>query len=104
MTSGYGFLESAAAQRRCLRGLAAVLEYRARNHRLPTSLADAGFTGADPFSGKPLHYVLIGKGCKVYSVGPDAEDNCGTRRAELPKGADASKGWDVVASYPAFRR
>jgi len=91
------------ANRLVSRCLVAVLEYKAKHGRYPKSLAEAGCNEIDPFSGKPLVYHVLGAGCKIYSVGPDGEDDNGIRRNELPDGANQDKGWDVVASYPAYR-
>lgn len=94
------------ATRSTVRGLAAVLEYRARHGRYPKSLAEAGFSEIDPFSGKPMLYRVEGNGCKVYSVGPDKEDNRGVRESERPDNWSSAKPWhwDIVASYPAYRK
>lgn len=91
------------AQRRCTRGLIAVLRYKALHGRYPTTPAQAGIRESDPFDGKPLRLKVDPYSVRVYSVGPDKNDDGGIRQQELPKNADRSKGWDVVASYPAYR-
>jgi hypothetical protein len=88
------------ATRVCTAGLAAVLAYKARHGRYPKTLAEAGVTDLDPFDGKPLKLRIDGDGCRVYSVGPDGMDDGGVRREDLKNASD--KGWDVVASYPAY--
>jgi hypothetical protein len=86
------------------RGLVAALEFKARQGAYPKSLAEAGFEELDPFSGKPLGLIVDGDKCRVYSVGPDRKDNHGLRQSERPTGINASDDYDVVASYPAYRK
>jgi hypothetical protein len=92
------------AVRRATRGLVAVLQFKALHGRYPRSLAEAGFKELDPFTKKPLGLIVKGETCRVYSVGPDRTDDRGVRREELTPGANTSKGWDCVASYPAYRK
>jgi hypothetical protein len=91
------------AYRLCTAALAAVLEFKSKRGRYPINLAEVGVTDKDPFDGKPLKLRVDGEECRVYSVGPDGEDNGGVRQSELAGNTLADEGWDVVASYPAYR-
>ena len=85
-----------------MRGLAAVLQFKALHGCYPKTLAGAGVTDKDPLDGKPLKLRITGKECRVYSVGPDREDDDGVRQGESATTANRDKGWDIVASYPAY--
>ena len=54
-----------------------VLSYRMAHGTLPKTLADAGVTVADPFTGKPLGYIKTQKDFRIYSVNFDRIDNRG---------------------------
>jgi uncharacterized protein YihD (DUF1040 family) len=86
--------------RRCLRGLVAVLLFRAENGRLPRTLTEAGFHELDPFTDKPLKMVVASGDCRVYSVGPDGTDDKGKKKTFLPDGKSLDRGYDIVASCP----
>jgi hypothetical protein len=77
----------------------AVERYRLANGRLPAMLADLVPTHLpavpdDPFSGQSLHYVVKTPGFIVYSVGPDREDNHGTKTNK--DGRELQPGTDIV--------
>lgn len=78
--------------------------YLAKTGRLPRSLQEAKINSLDPFSGKPLIYRRTGNSFKVYSVGQDHKDNGGIRNEEVKAAGKKVKEFDLVASYPAFRR
>jgi len=84
-------------------GLVKTLIFRAKNGRYPTSLAEAGYQGTDPFTGQPLKYSATATGCKIYCLGVDKADQNGLRRQERTKTKDDYSGYDIVASYPAYR-
>jgi hypothetical protein len=75
--------------------LTSVLIYKAKNGRLPNTLAEAGVTELDPFDGKPLRYKAIGGGCKVYSIGVDKVDDGGLRVRK-----EGSSNMDIVVQFP----
>jgi len=87
----------AQANRKCVKALLAVLEFRASHRRLPKTLAEAGVSEIDPFDGQPLRYVVSGNTCKVYSVGQDKVDDGGLRRSGATE-----KNSDVVVQYPSL--
>lgn len=84
--------------------LVKILIYQAKTGRLPRSLQEAKINSLDPFSGKPLIYRRTGNSFKVYSVGQDHKDNGGIRSEEVKSAGKKVKEFDLVASYPAFRR
>jgi len=81
-----------------------VMIYQAKTGRLPDSLEEAKIQTRDPYTNKPLIYRRTGNTFKVYSVGPDHKDNGGTRNEEVKSAGKKVKEFDLVASYPAFRR
>ena len=67
-----------------------LLEHFADRGRFPARLADLGVgkgaAALDPFVGRPFRYRVLGRGCVIYSVGPDLDDDrgevvYGTRKA-----------------------
>ncbi len=86
-----------------VRALTKIQLYRAKIGRYPKTLAEARISEIDPFTTRPLLYRAVADGCRVYSVGEDLKDNGGKRRHEV-KGVIKNKaGYDIVASYPAYR-
>lgn len=83
--------------------LVRVLEFRASKHRFPSSLREAGYKGSDPITGVPLKYWHSGNMCEVYSFGVDKTDDGGLRRQDRKGSGAEYQGYDIVASYPAYR-
>jgi hypothetical protein len=98
------FLEVQARQE-ALEALGDALIYRDEHGKWPANLSQLPGRWTDPYIGGPLRMVLRKNGSlRIYSVGPDKQDNGGTARAELPasvfKNGNDAKGYDVVAAYP----
>ncbi len=84
--------------------LVRVLAFRASKRRFPSSLREAGYKGSDPITGVPLKVWHSGKMVEVYSFGVDKTDDGGLRRQERASiNSMEYKGYDIVASYPAYR-
>lgn len=81
-----------------VRGLMAVLRFKAAKGRYPASLAEAGFNESDPFTGKPLRLKVEGETVRVYSVGPDGVDNGGEERVNTAP--DSPRQMDIVSMFP----
>lgn len=47
-----------------------------------------------------LAFSKVSSQLRIYSVGPDLQDNGGIAQSELPKGAPSGHGYDIVAAYP----
>jgi len=74
-------------------GGAAVLEYRSKHGRLPSTLDKAlSPVPLDPFDLKPLRYRLEGKGFVVYSIGQTGRINGGTA-ATIPNPRESVFRW-----------
>lgn len=69
-------------------GLIDVLGYRNQKGRYPNTLAEAGFSSIDPFTGKPYQLRISGNRVDIYSFGVDRKDDAG----------DFLK--DVVSTFP----
>ncbi len=91
-------LVSGQARWLALRGLMAALRFKAAQGRYPTSLAEAGFTETDPFSGQAFHLKVEGETVRVYSVGQDGVDNGGQERVNTAP--DAPRQMDIVSMFP----
>jgi len=90
-------LAGAIAQRRLRATMIAVLEYRARNRRLPdTLLSLQPAPEIDPFVRKPLHYRREGAGFVLYSVGENLKDDRGNDKP-VKKGDPKP---DMVVRFP----
>lgn len=69
--------------------LTAIAVYQLRNEagRLPSALPNLGSGSIDPFTGRPLKYVLLPKGgFRLYSVGRDRTDDLGRKRNDAVGG------------------
>jgi hypothetical protein len=77
-------LARAEANLHGLQGLAAVRRFQIVHRALPRSIAaacrEAGLKAVptDPYSGKPLKFVVLDGQPVVYSVGKDGKDDGGT--------------------------
>lgn len=90
-------------ERSVLLGLARALIFRASHGRWPNSMEEAG-APLDPGNGKPLHIRNDGGGIRVYSVGPDGEDDRGLVVGEIRlTGKDPDRA-DIAAFYPSTLR
>jgi hypothetical protein len=76
----------------------AVLRFKGAQGRYPATLAEAGFTDVDPFTGKAFHLKVEGETVRVYSVGPDGVDNGGEERVNTAP--DAPRQMDIVSMFP----
>ncbi len=74
------------AGRRMLAQCLAIKRARSTTGKLPSALPLGGESSVDPYDLKPLHYRLMGRGFRVYSVGPDQIDDGGATYGEV-KGA-----------------
>lgn len=100
VTSQVGIsIQRTIAERRAARELILALSHRTQSGKFPQSV-----TSIDPFTSKPLQVKPLAKGIKIYSVGSDLMDNGGINQADLPAGADKSKGWDVSVEFPPPKR
>lgn len=81
-----------------LRGLLAVLKFRAAERRNPESLEEAGFLERDRFANAPFLYKVEGNTIVIYSVGRDRVDHNAQERVEDAQGERI--GGDVVARVP----
>lgn len=81
-----------------VRGLMAVLRFKGAQGRYPATLAEAGFTDVDPFTGQAFHLKVEGETVRVYSVGPDGVDNGGEERVNTAP--DAPRQMDIVSMFP----
>ena len=78
----------------------AVAEYRARQGVDPPSLRAVGIETKDGFSDKPIVFRSDAKGCVVYSVGQDLDDDNGVAIGENP---DDPLDGDLVVRLPALQ-
>lgn len=74
----------------CTRTALAVERYRLDQGELPQDLADLvprylDAVPSDPFDGKPLRYLRLDVGYRVYSVGPDGADDGGVGSINSPE-------------------
>ena len=61
-----------------------ILQYRLGHSAFPATLADIDAQDAiDPFTGKPLNYLPVGTGFRLYSLGEDQQDNGGDPKADI---------------------
>jgi hypothetical protein len=61
-----------------------ILQYRLSHGTFPAGLADISAQNAsDPFTGKPLNYLPVGAGFRLYSTGEDQQDNGGDAKAAV---------------------
>ncbi|MCL5036055.1 MAG: hypothetical protein M1269_02955 [Chloroflexi bacterium] len=90
------------AELRSFRLFNAIEGYRNKYGKNPGSLSDLipGFIDKipiDPFSGKPLKYIVTSKGPAVYSTGPDKEDNKAEKDLNLhDREHYLTKGLDII--------
>jgi tetratricopeptide (TPR) repeat protein len=75
----FGVSIRSLANGRILRVSANCLAQRARSGKLPAELPTLGQDSLDPFTGKPLLYIIEGDSFKVYSVGQNLVDDGGLR-------------------------
>ncbi len=97
LQAGHAFL-TRDARWQAVRGLMAVLRFKGAQGRYPATLAEAGFTDVDPFTGKAFHLKVEGETVRVYSVGPDGVDNGGEERVNTAP--DAPRQMDIVSMFP----
>jgi len=88
-----------------IRTLLRLQAYRSSHGRYPPSLSALGRSlpkhlSEDPFSGRPFRYSPKGEGFRLYSVGPDLQDDAGARQAT---GTGPSDGGDIVVQWPRSR-
>jgi hypothetical protein len=79
---------------RCFQGLVATVNYRNQTGRFPSSLKQAGFTGIDPFDGKPIRYRNDKGQITVYSIDTDRKDDQGQATPRV------GGGRDTVCTFP----
>jgi hypothetical protein len=61
-----------------------ILQYRQGHGTFPATLADVHAPDViDPFTGKPLNYLPVGTGFRIYSTGEDQQDNGGDPKADI---------------------
>ena len=61
-----------------------VLQYQQGHGTLPATLAEIYAQDVvDPFTGKPLNYLPVGTGFRLYSLGEDQQDNSGDPKADI---------------------
>jgi len=90
------------ADRRVTAALLQALIIRAQTGRLPTRIDEIPGIWIDPFGGGPLLMKTQGDSIRIYSIGPNHEDDGGVSLREL-KG-DLRKDYDVVAAYPPIKK
>jgi len=73
---------------RCFQGLVAAVEYKNRTGKFPNSLKQAGFSGIDPFDGKPIRYRNDNGQITVYSIDTDRKDDQGQASPRVGGGRD----------------
>lgn len=78
------------AKRVVVDAMLAALEFQQRNGRYPKTLVEAGVTGLDPFSQRPLKMRVDKESIVVWSVGLDLHDD----------GASELENKDIVARFP----
>lgn len=88
-SSAFGAVLKDQAVRVLTSAKARVLLYKLKHGSYPKSLLEAGIVDPDPFTGKPLHYLLTGGSFAIYSVGLDRRDDGG-----------ASDRKDIVVEHP----
>ena len=81
------------AQIRAARVALAIERFRLAHGKLPEKLDELipqflPAVPADPFDGQPLRYHRLEKGCVIYSIGSDGEDNGGRERPANVKSTD----------------
>lgn len=99
-----GAFTKAAALEQATLGLISAVEHKAKTGRYPASLAQAGFTAKDPFSGKPFGYRQTAQGIRVWSAGPDKVDDGGRTSQEASASSPAGSPpptADTVAAFPS---
>jgi len=78
-----GIAKLQAEQAVTLAGLR-VLQYRLGHGTFPASLADISTQNAiDPFTGRPLNYLPVETGFRLYSTGKDQQDDGGDAKADI---------------------
>jgi hypothetical protein len=61
-----------------------ILQYRQGHGTFPATLADVHAQDViDPFTGKPLNYLPVGTGFRLYSTGEDQQDNGGDPAVDI---------------------
>ena len=61
-----------------------ILQYRLGHGTFPAGLADISAQNViDPFTGRPLNYLPVGTGFRLYSTGEDQQDNGGDPKADI---------------------
>lgn len=89
--------------RAAMRGLAKALEFRAAHRRWPHNAQELAGP-IDPADGQPVRVRSGADGIRVYSVGPDGEDDGGTTQYEAKRRKPDASKFDIVAFYPASLR
>lgn len=87
-----------SARQKCGLAYLAVLEFRARNGKWPSNLADAGVTGSaalDPIDGRPLKYRFSASSARIWSVGSNKFDDGGVTKEEARSSGSYSAHDDV---------
>lgn len=79
------------AEWRTLNALLISTEIKSKTGKYPATLLVTGIDAIDPFTDKPLTYLLKGEKLTIYSVGPDLSDDKG--QLFLP--AKLSSGWSL---------
>jgi len=80
------------------RALLEALQIRVRTGKLPTSIDQIPGTWIDPFTGKPLLVRSGPDSLRIYSVGPNLNDDGGVVKSEAPE--DKPLAYDLAACYP----
>jgi hypothetical protein len=88
---------TAAQERRLMEILLVGLEERNRSGRFPPKLPVKGALATDLFDGGVLRYSLKAGRLRIYSVGPDGNDNGGVGPSTSPGGGEH----DIVVSFPS---
>lgn len=89
------------ATRLVTKALVLAMVIHTKTGKFPTSLSQIPGEWKDPFNGQPLQLKVSEGGIRIYSVGPDGQDDGGVTTEELPKGWRAGTSrWDIAAAYP----
>lgn len=92
-----GFFAQTAQQRHLVEILLRCLEERNRTGKFPAKLPVKGALATDLFDGGVLRYSVKSGRVKVYSVGPDGNDNGGIGPSTSPGDGEH----DIVVSFPS---
>ena len=77
------------------------IRFRGRTGSWPVSLSRLSRAWVDPYTEKPLRYLVRGDAVRIYSLGPDRVDYRGRARSEV---TETAPDYDIVAACPPLMR